>query len=168
MEEINVQVNLINESISIIDQIAFQTNILSLNAAVEAAAAGESGFGFAVVAQEVQNLANRSAQAVKEIKNLVENATSKANHGKQIASLMIEGYLKLNDNITNTIFLINNITESSKEQQSGMEQINDAVTELDQVTQQNALAASNINNMAKEIKLLSLKLLETSNHVKFD
>ncbi|RBQ25708.1 methyl-accepting chemotaxis protein, partial [Arcobacter sp. CECT 9188] len=79
MDEINTQVNLVNEAISIIDQIAFQTNILSLNAAVEAATAGEAGKGFAVVAQEVRNLAARSAEAAKEIKDIVEKATIKAN-----------------------------------------------------------------------------------------
>ena len=168
MEEINVQVNEINNAISLIDQIAFQTNILSLNAAVEAATAGEAGKGFAVVAGEVRNLAARSADVAKEIKNLVVTATSKANHGKEIASQMIDGYAKLNDNINNTISLINNITDASKEQQAGIEQINDAVTELDQATQQNALAASNINSMSKEIQSLSYKLLETANHVKFD
>jgi methyl-accepting chemotaxis protein len=73
MDEIDNQVNAINEAITVIDQIAFQTNILSLNAAVEAATAGEAGKGFAVVAQEVRNLANRSADAAREIKNLVEN-----------------------------------------------------------------------------------------------
>jgi methyl-accepting chemotaxis protein len=168
MEEINTQVNEINNAIGLIDQIAFQTNILSLNAAVEAATAGEAGRGFAVVAGEVRNLAARSADVAKEIKNLVINATSKANHGKQIASQMIDGYTKLNNNINSTIDLINNITDASKEQQSGIEQINDAVTQLDQATQQNALAASNINTMAKEIQSLSSKLLETANHAKFD
>ncbi|RXJ93420.1 chemotaxis protein, partial [Arcobacter sp. CECT 8989] len=92
MEDITEQVTLINESISIIDQIAFQTNILSLNAAVEAATAGEAGKGFAVVAAEVRNLASRSAEAAKEIKDLVENATSKANEGKSISADMITGY----------------------------------------------------------------------------
>ncbi|RXI27686.1 methyl-accepting chemotaxis protein, partial [Arcobacter defluvii] len=82
MDEINNQVNLINEAITVIDQIAFQTNILSLNAAVEAATAGEAGKGFAVVAAEVRNLASRSAEAAKEIKAIVENATSKADQGK--------------------------------------------------------------------------------------
>merc|ERR1711991_1300727 len=86
MDEINTEVNAINESITIIDQIAFQTNILSLNAAVEAATAGEAGKGFAVVAQEVRNLASRSAEAAKEIKDLVESATIKANDGKKISS----------------------------------------------------------------------------------
>jgi methyl-accepting chemotaxis protein len=168
MEEINIQVNEINNAIVLIDQIAFQTNILSLNAAVEAATAGEAGRGFAVVAGEVRNLAARSADVAKEIKNLVINATSKANHGKEIASQMIEGYSKLNNNINSTIDLINDITDASKEQQAGIEQINDAVTQLDQATQQNAQAASNINNMAKEIQSLSSKLLETANHAKFD
>ena len=168
MEEINIQVNEINNAISLIDQIAFQTNILSLNAAVEAATAGEAGKGFAVVAGEVRNLASRSADVAKEIKSLVVNATSKANHGKVIASQMIEGYSKLNDNIGSTISLINNITNASKEQQAGIEQINDAVTQLDQATQQNALAASNINNMAKEIQSLSSQLLDTAEHAKFD
>src|SRR5574344_308099 len=107
MDEINNQVNAINDAISVIDQIAFQTNILSLNAEVEAATAGEAGKGCAVVAQEVRNLAARSAEAAKEIKAIVENATSKANQGKDIANNMINGYVKLNENITNTINLLN-------------------------------------------------------------
>lgn len=148
MEEINIQVNSINEAITVIDQIAFQTNILSLNAAVEAATAGEAGKGFAVVAQEVRNLASRSAEAAKDIKTIVENATKKANDGKEIASHMIEGYKELNQNITNTINLIQDIQMSSKEQLMGIEQINDAVNSLDQQTQQNAMIASQTHDVA--------------------
>jgi methyl-accepting chemotaxis protein len=148
MDEINTQVNLITDAISIIDQIAFQTNILSLNAAVEAATAGEAGKGFAVVAAEVRNLANRSAEAAREIKTIVENATSKANDGKQIANNMIDGYKQLNQNITNTINLISDIEMSSKEQLSGIEQINDAVNSLDRQTQQNAAIASQTHDVA--------------------
>ncbi|QKF76988.1 Cache sensor-containing MCP-domain signal transduction protein [Arcobacter defluvii] len=148
MDEINNQVNLINEAITVIDQIAFQTNILSLNAAVEAATAGEAGKGFAVVAQEVRNLASRSAEAAKEIKIIVENATKKANDGKEIASNMISGYKELNQNISQTINLIQDIEMSSKEQLSGIEQINDAVNQLDQQTQQNAAVASQTHDVA--------------------
>ena len=148
MDEINNQVNLINEAITVIDQIAFQTNILSLNAAVEAATAGEAGKGFAVVAQEVRNLASRSAEAAKEIKTIVENATSKANHGKEIADHMIDGYKQLNENISQTINLISDIQNASKEQLLGIEQINDAVTQLDQQTQQNAMVASQTHDVA--------------------
>ena len=148
MDEINTQVNAINEAISVIDQIAFQTNILSLNAAVEAATAGEAGKGFAVVAAEVRNLASRSAEAAKEIKSIVENATTKANQGKQIAGNMIEGYKQLNQNITHTINLISDIQNASKEQLLGIEQINDAVNQLDQQTQQNAMVASQTHDVA--------------------
>ncbi|MDD2886215.1 MAG: methyl-accepting chemotaxis protein [Aliarcobacter sp.] len=148
MDEINAQVNLINDSISIIDQIAFQTNILSLNAAVEAATAGEAGKGFAVVAAEVRNLASRSAEAAKEIKTIVENATSKANQGKDIATNMIIGYKQLNEDISQTINLIQDIEMSSKEQLLGIEQINDAINSIDQQTQENASIASETHDVA--------------------
>ncbi len=148
MDEINDQVTAINEAITIIDQIAFQTNILSLNAAVEAATAGESGKGFAVVAAEVRNLAARSAEAAKEIKALVENATKKANHGKNIAGDMIKGYEELNENITKTINLISDIEVASKEQLSGIEQINVAITQLDSQTQENAMVANQTHDVA--------------------
>ncbi|QOG12921.1 methyl-accepting chemotaxis protein [Arcobacter sp. FWKO B] len=167
MDEINSQVNLINDAITVIDQIAFQTNILSLNAAVEAATAGEAGKGFAVVAQEVRNLASRSAEAAKEIKAIVENATSKANNGKKISDDMIKGYEALNANIQNTVHLINDIASASKEQQEGLEQINDAVTQLDQATQQNAAEATRINDLVQEVSHLSNNLVLAASRAKF-
>ena len=167
MDEINTQVNLITEAISIIDKIAFQTNILSLNAAVEAATAGEAGKGFAVVAQEVRNLATRSAEAAREIKNIVENATSKANQGKEIANHMIEGYKELNQNITNTINLISDIELSSKEQLNGIEQINDAVSQLDQQTQQNVAVASQTHDVAVVIDEMAKLAVTNANKKKF-
>ncbi|MDD3025071.1 MAG: methyl-accepting chemotaxis protein [Aliarcobacter skirrowii] len=174
MDEINTQVNLVNEAIGVIDNIAFQTNILSLNAAVEAATAGEAGKGFAVVAQEVRNLATRSAEAAKEIKEIVERATVKANEGKSIATNMIDGYKNLNNNISSTMNLIADIENASKEQLLGIEQINDAVNQLDQQTQQNAMVASQSHDVAvstdKIAKLIvsdaNLKEFEGKNEVK--
>ena len=167
MDEINTQVNLVNEAISVIDQIAFQTNILSLNAAVEAATAGEAGKGFAVVAQEVRNLANRSAEAANEIKSIVENATSKANEGKQIANSMIDGYKELNESINQTINLISDVEMSSKEQLLGIEQINDAVNQLDQQTQQNAMIASQTNDIALSADEIAKLVVSDANAKEF-
>ncbi|MGE0051177.1 MAG: methyl-accepting chemotaxis protein [Arcobacter sp.] len=168
MDEINAQTQAIADSIIIIDQIAFQTNILSLNAAVEAATAGEAGKGFAVVAQEVRNLASRSAEAAKEIKELVENATNKANEGKVISSEMIKGYEKLNTNIHNTLSLINEVSSSSKEQFTAMEQINDTVNNLDQVTQKNATSADEANKVAREVNEIAEKVVLNTNEKEFE
>ena len=160
MDEINAKVEAINEAIEVIDQIAFQTNILSLNAAVEAATAGEAGKGFAVVAQEVRNLANRSAEAAKEIKDLVENATSKTNDGKKISDEMKVGYNNLNKLISETIDIIQDVSIASSEQLKGIEQINDAVAILDRVTQENASEASNVAIIANETLAMAKILVE--------
>ena len=167
MDEINNQVNLINEAISVIDQIAFQTNILSLNAAVEAATAGEAGKGFAVVAAEVRNLASRSAEAAKEIKTIVETATTKANYGKQIAGNMIDGYKQLNQNIQLTINLISDIQSASKEQLLGIEQINDAVNSLDQQTQQNAMVANQTHDVAVSTDQIAKLIVNSADEKEF-
>ncbi|MFY9100137.1 methyl-accepting chemotaxis protein [Aliarcobacter cryaerophilus] len=167
MDEINTQVNLVNDAISVIDQIAFQTNILSLNAAVEAATAGEAGKGFAVVAQEVRNLASRSAEAAKEIKSIVEEATKKANEGKEIANEMIQGYKSLNDSINSTINLISDVEMSSKEQLSGIEQINDAINQLDQQTQQNAAISTQTNDIAITSDKIAKLIVEDANKKEF-
>ncbi len=168
MDEINNQVNLINEAISIIDQIAFQTNILSLNAAVEAATAGEAGRGFAVVAQEVRNLASRSAEAAREIKIIVENAKSKADEGKDIANSMIAGYKNLNENIQQTINLISDIQNASTEQLLGIEQINDAVNSLDQQTQQNAAVASQTHDVSIVTDKIAKLVVSNANQKEFE
>jgi methyl-accepting chemotaxis protein len=168
MDNINEQVEAINDAISIIDQIAFQTNILSLNAAVEAATAGEAGKGFAVVAQEVRNLASRSAEAAKEIKTLVENATHKANDGKAISDKMISGYVSLNENITKTLDLINGVESSSKEQQMGIEQINSAVGLLDRQTQENASIANQAKDIADQTQFIADAIIKDANEKEFE
>jgi methyl-accepting chemotaxis protein len=167
MNEIDKEVNAINEAISVIDQIAFQTNILSLNAAVEAATAGEAGKGFAVVAAEVRNLASRSAEAAKEIKLLVETATKKADQGKRISEDMISGYKMLNENISQTIELIKNIEGSSKEQLAGIEQINDAINSLDQQTQQNAMIATETYEVAVQTDTIAKLVVSNANAKEF-
>ena len=168
MDEINEKVNAINDAISIIDQIAFQTNILSLNAAVEAATAGEAGKGFAVVAQEVRNLANRSSEAAKEIKNLVQSASLKSNEGKVIADDMIKGYENLTSKIFQTKEIIDSVTRFSKEQESGIIQINDTISRLDSATQKNAFTASNIDILSNEVSKLSSRLLQITAQAKID
>ena len=168
MDEINEKVKAINSAITVIDQIAFQTNILSLNAAVEAATAGEAGKGFAVVAQEVRNLANRSAEAAREIKNLVEEATIKANDGKLISSDMIDGYKELNKNISETINIIEDVSGASKEQMLGIEQINQAVNMLDRVTQENAFESNQIKEISQSVSKLAYELLTDAKSKKFN
>ena len=168
MDEINEKVKAINSAITVIDQIAFQTNILSLNAAVEAATAGEAGKGFAVVAQEVRNLANRSAEAAKEIKNLVEEANIKTNDGKLISSDMIEGYKELNKNISETINIIEDVSAASKEQMLGIEQINQTVNILDRVTQENAFESNQIKDISQSVSTLAYELLTDAKSKKFN
>jgi len=168
MDEINEKVTAINEAINVIDQIAFQTNILSLNAAVEAATAGEAGKGFAVVAQEVRNLAARSAEAAKEIKDLVEDANTKADQGKKISDEMIKGYEELNTHIGETIHIIDDVSSASKEQMTGIEQINDAMTMLDRVTQENASEANQVKSIANEVSVMSNNLVTDAQSKKFN
>jgi methyl-accepting chemotaxis protein len=167
MDQINKQVSDINEAITVIDQIAFQTNILSLNAAVEAATAGEAGKGFAVVAQEVRNLAGRSAEAAKEIKDLVESANTKANEGKSIADKMIHGYESLNTNIDKTIELIEDVATASTEQETGIVQINEAINSLDQQTQKNASVANEAKDIALKTSSLAKGIVNKADEKEF-
>ena len=162
MQEIEEKISSINAALSIIDSISFKTNILSLNAAVEAATAGEAGKGFAVVAQEVRNLANSSAQAAKDIKTLVSSATITSKEGKEISKSMIEGYDDLKDKIPQTKDIIDLVTKASKKQDNSMQDINNAISNLDKNTQKNASDATSISSMSKEVQKLSHKLIQVA------
>ncbi|RXJ60059.1 methyl-accepting chemotaxis protein [Candidatus Marinarcus aquaticus] len=162
MNEITNEVSSINEAIEVIDKIAFQTNILSLNAAVEAATAGEAGKGFAVVAQEVRNLATRAADAAKEIKELVEKATQKTQSGKIIAQNMIEGYNDLSAKINDTTALVQELEHSSKIQQQGISKINDDVNILEESVTINNKNAQDISTLSSGITKLSKSLFDAA------
>ncbi|WP_323595327.1 methyl-accepting chemotaxis protein [Aliarcobacter butzleri] len=167
MDEINEKVSAINEAISIIDQIAFQTNILSLNAAVEAATAGEAGKGFAVVAQEVRNLANKSSEAANEIKVLVESATLKANEGKVIAQEMQDGYKSLHSHITETLSIIEDVSIAAKEQMKGIEQVSNTIVTLNKITKENESETIQITSIAAEVSEMAYEVVEDAKNKKF-
>jgi methyl-accepting chemotaxis protein len=167
MEEINASTASIIEAITVIDQIAFQTNILSLNAAVEAATAGEAGKGFAVVAGEVRNLASRSAEAANQIKTLVDEAGGKTTEGRDISNKMIQGYEELNSKIEENTALIQDVANATKEQVGGINQINNAVGELEQATQENAKVANHTNTIAEQANKIANIIVDNANKKEF-
>ena len=138
MSGINESSKKISDIIGVIDEIAFQTNLLALNAAVEAARAGEQGRGFAVVAGEVRNLAQRSAGAAKEIKDLIRDSVSKVEDGTLLVNESGETLKDIVASVKRVTDMISDIAEASVEQSSGIEQVNKAVTQMDEMTQQNA------------------------------
>ncbi|QIZ85850.1 PAS domain-containing protein [Bermanella marisrubri] len=138
MEEINSSSKKISDIIGVIDEIAFQTNLLALNAAVEAARAGEQGKGFAVVAGEVRNLAQRSAGAAKEIKDLIRDSVEKVDNGTDLVNQSGQTLSEIVEAVEKVTTMIKEINAASEEQASGIEQVNKAVSQMDEMTQQNA------------------------------
>ena len=138
MEEINQASNKIADIIGVIDEIAFQTNLLALNAAVEAARAGEQGRGFAVVAGEVRNLAQRSAGAAKEIKDLIRDSVEKVNAGTNLVNESGNTLKDIVSSVQRVSDMIEEISIAAQEQSSGIEQVNSAIVQMDEMTQQNA------------------------------
>jgi len=154
MDEINKSSKKIADIINVIDEIAFQTNLLALNAAVEAARAGEQGRGFAVVATEVRNLAQRSAGAAKEIKQLINESVQKVGDGSELVNQSGKTLEEIVGSVKRVTDIISEISAASQEQSSGIDQVNKAIMQMDQTTQQNAAlveqAASSAQSMQQQ------------------
>jgi len=138
MDDINTSSKKISDIIGVIDEIAFQTNLLALNAAVEAARAGEQGRGFAVVAGEVRNLAQRSAGAAKEIKELIRDSQNKVGDGTQLVNESGETLQDIVNAVEKVSAMMRDISAAAQEQTSGIDQVNTAISQMDDMTQQNA------------------------------
>ncbi len=160
MNEINQSSQKIGDIIGVIDGIAFQTNILALNAAVEAARAGEQGRGFAVVAAEVRSLAQRSAQAAKEIKVLIEASVGKVETGSRLVAQAGSTIGEIVANAEKVSAFISDITTAAQEQSQGIGQVNSAVSQLDQMTQQNAALVEESAAAAESLKDQAARLAE--------
>jgi methyl-accepting chemotaxis protein len=166
MSAINESARKIEDIISVIDGIAFQTNILALNAAVEAARAGEQGRGFAVVAGEVRNLAQRSASAAKEIKELITDSVNKTADGTKLVQTAGETMHEVVTSVQRVTDIMSEITAASAEQSSGINLVNDAVNHMDEVTQQNAALVEEAAAAAESLVEQAATLMDTVNQFK--
>ena len=168
MQDIHRSSSKISDIIAVIDGIAFQTNILALNAAVEAARAGEQGRGFAVVATEVRQLAQRSAQAAREIKTLIESSVSKVSAGSELADRAGASMHEIVTSVQRVTQVIAQITAASAEQNHEIAEINSSIHALDQMTQQNAALVEQSAASAESLKSQSERLAQIVNVFKLD
>ena len=152
MNEIQESSRKIADIISVIDSIAFQTNILALNAAVEAARAGEQGRGFAVVAAEVRSLAQRSADAAKEIKGLIGSSVERVDAGTRLVENAGKTMSEIVDSVARVTHIIDQITTASNDQSGGIEQVNQAINQMDHVVQQNAAVVEQATAAAESMR----------------
>ncbi|MGY1522117.1 methyl-accepting chemotaxis protein [Luteimonas sp. A482] len=161
MSAISESSNRIADIIGVIDGIAFQTNILALNAAVEAARAGEQGRGFAVVATEVRSLAQRSADAAKEIKTLITDSADKVRHGNELVDQAGRTMGEIVTSVKRVTDIIADISAASQEQSAGIEQVNQAITQMDEGTQQNAALVEEATAAARSMEQQAGQLVQT-------
>ncbi|MES1196927.1 MAG: methyl-accepting chemotaxis protein, partial [Steroidobacter sp.] len=160
MSEISEASNKIADIIRVIDEIAFQTNLLALNAAVEAARAGEQGRGFAVVATEVRSLAQRSATAAKEIKELIGNSVEKVAAGAALVNESGQTLQEIMTSVKKVADIVAEISAASEEQAAGIDQVNTAVTQMDSVTQQNAALVEQASAASKSMEMRAESLVQ--------
>jgi hypothetical protein len=160
MAEINAASAKISDIISTIDEIAFQTNLLAVNAAVEAARAGDEGRGFAVVASEVRSLAQRSAVAAKEIKVLIQDSLRKVEAGSGLVNRSGETLQGIVGSVKRVTDIVGEIAAASGEQSTGIEQVNTAMTQMDQVTQSNSAQTEELSATAQSLSEQSAHLME--------
>jgi methyl-accepting chemotaxis protein len=164
MEQIKHSAREIRQIIGVIDEIAFQTNLLALNAGVEAARAGEAGRGFAVVASEVRSLAQRCAEAARNVNGLITNSTSQVNEGVTLVSCAGEALERIMVQVSDINRVVAGIAESAREQSIGLQQVNKAVNDMDHLTQQNAAMAEESTAAVRSLADKAEELAELVGH----